>query len=152
MSSTFYIDGWNKTKIAETKVYAHEEYPNLESIYFEDDPCYKKDDKGFYRIQEEYSYPDIHMNFSNREAVLSVLGYTDDCVGSIKNEELQAIRKKLMSFINSETKINSVEVPAYSDGNWHFGGVRSEHILNLSKQLLEMVMIAIRDKKYIYWG
>jgi hypothetical protein len=152
MSSTFYIDGWNEKKSTGAKVYAHVEFPNLEIEYFINDPSYLKDEGGYYRLEDLCEYPDLYCNGGNLVALLKAIGYLDSSDGTFPSEQLSELRVKLIKFINSEKKVESVAVGPSIKANVYYGGVSSSTIATKAEALLKMVMIAIKEKSYIYWA
>ena len=153
MSSTFYIDGWEKTKITSVKVYLSEKYPDLDEEYFEEDKeCYQRDEKGLFEMEDAYSYPFLYCHGANRAALLNALGYEDNSVSEFPNEQLSELSKKLMLFINSAKKIQSTGISPVNDGRIFDGGVSSDSIKIKAEKLLEMVLLAKKESVGIYWG
>jgi len=151
MSNTFYIQGWEYQIIGKTKVYAKDEYPDIDDIFFEADPSFQKDDIGWYTLENKYLWPTLTCNSSTFHQIMTLIGYDPQKQCSFSKLDLHIIQVQCFRIMNKKS-IPHVFI-SHQRSTQEIDCLESDLIVNEKfKVLLEMVVIAIKEGKLIYWA
>jgi hypothetical protein len=157
MSATFYISDWDKQPSTEQKLYAHIEFEsfNAEEIemYFSTDLEYKKDENGYYRITTIYSeaFPELNLSNENTKSILESLGYQYDYSGKFPEDQISEVITAGLKLINDKVKLNNSVRTIVSEGNFITTGIDQKYISRTTLSLIELLMFAKKNNKYVYW-
>ena len=154
MSITFMVSGWHEQTSHEIKVYAKDEYPELDDFYFESDPSYKKDNNGFYCMKTIYSnaFPDMNVSGFSGQLLIESMGYIYCECGEFPIEQLPEVVKNCIKLINSDKKLSQNVREPEIDRNIFSGGASKEYIIRKINELLSIIKFAQSENKSVYWA
>ena len=127
--------------------------------------------KGTGKVTEWVSdSPEMQVSNSNGYAIQrDILGVEPDYAGSVMNDQLPVIRKKLLRMVNQESQRSSMQkAPSQSQKQWtsqednvttihrgaqmHDMGRSDEQVLTYAQQLLDIVDYAMKNDCHLTWA
>lgn len=127
--------------------------------------------KGTGKVMEWVSdSPEMQVSNSNGYAIQrDILDVEPDYGGSVMNDQLPALRKKLLRMVNQESRRQSMhKAPSQSQKQWtsqednvttihrgaqmHDMGRSDEQVLTYAQQLLDIVDYAMKNDCHLTWG
>lgn len=159
MSISFYVEDWDKQPTEEQKVLASIIFEtndkDLLDHFCENDPYFQKDENDDWfemRTIEKDPFPTTNIVNGNITLFLNLIGFNYSSHGKIPLEELDVVIKIVQRSLNTKRIVESNKRDDYVSGNFTFCGIDSDDITDKLKEILELLVFAKKNNKFVYWG